>query len=153
MLASGLGRKVFPSRTESIILVFLSALGSWIFYAVLSLLEPVLAMESGFFIVLSSAFVISSGLYRRVKEYDTLEMLSQAVSEALVLGLLVLALSLIREPLGGGTLSLPGAGVFRFVKEEPLYILQASSGALILLGYGLALYRYFRNQYTNSEDD
>jgi hypothetical protein len=153
MLAAGLGRKVLPAQAEDPVLIFLSALASGIFYVVLSLLNPVFAMESAFFIVLSSAFVISSGLYRRVKNYDTPDILLRAVSEALVLGGLILALALIREALGYGALSLPVLGMFRFVKEEPLRLLQASSGALILLGYGAAVYRYVRNRYTNSEDD
>jgi hypothetical protein len=153
MITAGLGRKRLPSETEEPVLVFIAALGAGIFYLVLSLVEPILAMESGFIIALGPVYVISSGLYRRVREYDTLEMFSQAVAEALVLGLLVLGLSLIREPLGYGALSLPMAGMIRFAREEPLRILQVSSGALILSGYGMALYRYFRNQYTNSEDD
>jgi hypothetical protein len=153
MTTAGLGRKYLPSKTEDVVLVFVAALGSGIFYLVLSLVEPILTMESSLIIALSPVYIISSGLYRRVQEYDTLEMFSQAMAEALVLGLLILGMSLIREPLGYGALSLPMAGMIRFVKEEPLRILQVSSGALILLGYGIALYRYFRNQYTNSEDD
>jgi hypothetical protein len=153
MITAGLGRKYLPPKMEESVLVFIAALGSGIFYLVLSLIEPVLAMESGFIIALSPAYIISSGLYRRVREYDPLEMFSQALVEALVLGLLVLGLSLIREPLGYGALSLPVAGMIRFSGEEPLRILQVSSGTLILFGYGMALYRYFRNQYTNSEDD
>jgi hypothetical protein len=153
MTTAGLGRKYLPSETEDTVLVFIAALGSGIFYLVLSFVDPILAMESGLIIALSPAYIISSGLYHRVKEYDTLEMFSQAMAEALVLGLLVLGLSLIREPLGYGAVSLPMVGMIRFAKEEPLRILQVSSGTLILFGYGMALYRYFRNQYTNSEDD
>jgi hypothetical protein len=65
----------------------------------------------------------------------------------------VLALALIREPLGHGSLSLPGVSPVRFFREEPLRILEAASGALILLGYGTAIYRHFRNRETNSEDE
>jgi hypothetical protein len=94
-------------------------------------------------------------------------MVFQALSEALVLGVLILALALIREPLGSGSVSLPGLGLVRFIGEvsqasapaesrppiEPMALLKLSSGALIILGYGVALYRHRRNLYTNQEDD
>jgi hypothetical protein len=169
MLAAGLGRRCFPDSAPSVrggpppegsgafgadaVLVFLSALAAGIFYLALSLTEPILALESGLFILLSSVFVIGSGLYRRVKTYDTAEMLFKAVSEAFVLGVLIIGFALIREPLGRGTLSLPVIGTIRFMKEGPLRILQVSPGALILFGYGAAVFRYFRNRNTNSEDD
>jgi len=67
--------------------------------------------------------------------------------------MLLLGMALIREPLGFGSVSVPGFDIFRFVREEPLRFFQASSGALIILGYGIAVYRHYRNRYTNSEDD
>jgi uncharacterized membrane protein YiaA len=151
MAAAKLGK--IPQRGRSEILLFLSALGSVLFFILLWFFNPILALESYFFIFLVPVVFAASSIGERVLEYDLLEVLSQSLAEALILGMLILALSLIREPLGFGSLSVPGLDIIRFVREEPLRILQASSGALIILGYGTALYRYFRNQYTNSEDD
>jgi hypothetical protein len=153
MTAAKLGRAYLPPRGKNWILLFLSALSSQIFMVILWIFSPVMALESSFFILLAPMVFAASGLAGRTQAYDLLEALSQAAAEALVLGILILALSLIREPLGFGSLSLPGLDSIRFLREEPLRILQLSSGALILLGYGTAIYRHFRNQYTNSEDD
>ncbi|MDR2072978.1 MAG: hypothetical protein LBP60_06070 [Spirochaetaceae bacterium] len=146
-----LGKLPLPGRDTA--LLFLAALGAGIFFVVLWIVDPILALESGFFIFLSPVVFIASRLCERVWNFDMAEALSQAVAEALILGILILGLSLIREPLGFGSLSVPGFDSIRFMWEEPLKILQASSGALIILGYGVAVYRYFRNRYTNSEDD
>ncbi|MDR2663831.1 MAG: hypothetical protein LBC31_12625 [Treponema sp.] len=151
--AAKLGSAYLPQEGKPGILLFLSALGSQIFMVILWIFSPVLALESSFFILLAPVVFAASGLAERTRTFDTLEALSQGAAEALVLGTLILALSLIREPLGFGSLSLPGLDSIRFLREEPLRILQVSSGALILLGYGTAVYRHFRNRYTNSEDD
>jgi len=153
MLAAGTGRKFFPAQGGNAVLVFVSSFAALLFFFIVWLLSPLTAMESTLFIVLCPALLVSSNLYSRAAEYDTLEMLSQGAAEAFVMGMLILALALIREPLGFGSVSIPGSGLIRFAKEGPLGLLQFSSGALILLGYGTALYRHHRNQYTNSEDE
>jgi len=112
----------------------------WIF-------DPVLALESTFFIFLVPLVFCTSKLCDRVLEYDILEVLSQALSEALLLGVLILGISLVREPLGFGSISAPGLGIIRFTLEEPLQFIQATSGGLIILGYIIAVYRHFRNRY------
>jgi hypothetical protein len=153
MLAAKLGRGYLPQWGRNAVLLFLSSLAAGIFMILLWIFNPVLALESAFIILLTPVVFVASALCERVLEYDMGEVLSQASAEALILGILILALSLIREPLGFGSISVPGLDIIRFVREEPLRILQASSGALIMLGYGTAVYRYFRNRYTNSEDD
>ena len=153
MAAAKLGGDFFPRWGRNAVLLFLSSLATEIFLVLLWIFNPVLAMESLFFIFLVPVVFIASGLCGRVLDYDIGEVLSQALSESLVLGVLILGFSLIREPLGFGSLSFPGFDIIRFVRNEPLRFLQASSGALIVLGYGIAVYRYFRNQITNSEDD
>lgn len=166
LFAAGIGRKALPSKGDDAVLVFVSSFAGFLVYFFVCLLSPFQAMENAFSIVLCPAFLLASGLYHRVKEYDTAEMVFQAVCEALVLGALILALALIREPLGSGSVSLPGPGLIRFiggesgvpsgeprVPLEPMALLKLSSGVLIVLGYGVALYRGRRNLYTNQEDD
>lgn len=170
LFAAGIGRKALPEKGRSAVLVFVSSFACFLFYFFVSLVSPFQAMENGLCILLCPAFLLSSGLYSRVKEYDTPEMVFQAVSEASVLGALILAMALIREPLGSGSVSLPGFGLIRLIggeapssqdpplpepriSLEPLALLKLSSGALIILGYCVALYRSRRNIYTNQEDD
>ena len=152
MFAAKLGGSFFPKWGRQAVLLFISALSAGIFLILLWIFNPVLALESSFFIFLVPAVFTASGLCNRALDYDLLEVLSQALAEALILGILIIGLSLIREPLGFGSISIPGFDIIRFAREEPLHFLQASSGALILLGYGIAVYRYFRNQHTNMED-
>ncbi|MDR2181980.1 MAG: hypothetical protein LBN92_04790 [Treponema sp.] len=153
VFAGKLGGAWFPRRGRDLTLLFLSALAAGLFMILLWVFDPVLSLESAFFIFLVPVVCTASGIYGRAADDDILEALSQALTEALVSGVLLLALALVREPLGYGSLSLPGLGLVRFFREEPLRIFQAASGALILLGYGTALYRYFRNRETNSEDE
>jgi hypothetical protein len=153
MAAAKLGSAYFPSWGRNTVFLFLSSLAAEVFLLLLWILSPGMALESAFFIFLVPLVFMASGLYDRVLEYDMVEVVSQTMAEALILGMLILGLSLIREPLGFGSISVPGLDMVRFAQEEPLRFLQASSGALILLGYGTAIYRYYRNQYTNSEKD
>jgi len=153
LTAAKLGGVYFPRWGRNVVLLFISSVAAGIFVILLWIINPVLAMESSFFVFLVPVVFIASGLHSRVLDYDMGEVLSQAVAEALVLGILILGLSLIREPLGFGSVSFPGLDIIRFAKNEPLRFLQASSGALIVLGYVIAVYRYFRKEITRSEDD
>jgi len=153
LAAAKLGGAYFPLWGRNAVLLFISSFAAGLFYILLWIFNPVLALESSFFIFLVPVVFIASGLWGRVLDYDMGEVLSQALAEALILGVLILGFSLIREPLGFGSISFPGLDIIRFVKSEPLRFLQASSGALIIMGYVIAVYRHFRNQITNSEDD
>jgi len=148
-----LGMPLFPQQGQKTVLLFLSSLFSSFFFIMLWILDPVLTMECSFIILLVPAVFVSSGLCARVVEYDMMEVISQTIAESFILGMLILGIALIREPLGFGSISVPGFDIIRFVKEEPLRFLQSSSGALVILGYGIAVYRHYRNQYSNSEDD
>jgi len=153
MAAAKLGGAYFPLWGRNMALLFLSSLAAEIFLLLLWILDPEMALESVFFIFLVPLVFMASGLCGRVLEYDIVEVISQAIAEALILGMLILGLALIREPLGFGSISVPGLNIVRFVREEPMRFLQASSGALIILGYGTAVYRHNRNRYINSEEN
>ena len=171
LVAAKLGGDYFPRWGRNAVLLFISSLAAGIFLLLLWFFDPVLAMECSLIVFFVPVVFIASGgspqsdaalsvksggntgLWSRVLEYDMGEVVSQALSEALVLGGLILGFSLIREPLGYGSVSFPVLDVIRFVKNEPLRFLEISSGALVILGYGIAVFRYFRNQQTNSEDD
>jgi hypothetical protein len=148
-----LGAAVFPDRGQNTVLLFLASLFSSLFFILLWIVDPVLSMECSFIVILAPAVFVSSRLCARVVEYDMLEIISQTIAESFIMGMLILAVALIREPLGFGSLSVPGFDIVRFVTEAPLRFFQSSAGALVILGYALAVYRHHRNQYTNSEDD
>jgi len=153
LVTAKLGEAALPQQGRNTVLLFISSFASSAFFIVLWMLEPALAMECSLIVFLVPAVFVSSGLCGRVLEYDMLEVISQAVAESLIMGMLILGMSLIREPLGFGSVSFPGFDIIRFAKEEPLRFLQASSGTLVVLGYIIAWYRHHRNQFTNTEDD
>lgn len=139
---SGVSGTPFPG----IVFAFLASWTGLLFFFILWLSNPFMAMESAFFIALCPAFLSFSDFSAKLDDSDTMDLVLQAVSAALVLGVLVLGAALIREPLGSGTFSFPGFELTRWTEINPLSILQTSAGALILLGYLFALYRRFRGR-------
>jgi hypothetical protein len=154
-----LGRPFFPQKGKKVLRLFLSSFFSGLYLLILILLNPLLAMECTFFIILSPVACIGSEIIDRVEALELEEALSRALLEALVLGGLGFAIALIREPLGFGSLSVPG-GPWGFVELFshdqdafiPLRVISSSAGAFFLLGYGLALFRYYKNRLNEAED-
>ncbi|GHV71037.1 hypothetical protein AGMMS49928_21160 [Spirochaetia bacterium] len=151
--------KILPPKGKIFIQIFLSAFFGSVFVLLIWLFSPFLAMETGFLLTLVPAVCISSGIFSRMEDPDPLKIFTRSLSEAGVLGLLILALALIREPIGYASLSLPGGNrgiveIFSGGGENsffPVHIATSSAGALLLLGYSLALFRHLRGLYGNKE--
>ncbi|MDR1949542.1 MAG: hypothetical protein LBQ38_09125 [Spirochaetaceae bacterium] len=153
-------KPVFPKRGIQLALVFLSTFFASLYLLLLTLTSPFLAMETTLIILLAPVSCISSEVVFRLESLDPDEGLARAALEALTLGGLIFALALIREPLGYGSLSLPGGrqGIIELFSGPdelffPVRIIAAAAGALLLLGYGLAVFRYFRKLYTHTEEN
>jgi hypothetical protein len=151
------GRRYFPPWGKNLIFVFLSALTGSVYFLVLWFVNPVLAMENLFILSLVPLICTGSGIFERLETLNLKETLSRALGEAAALGGLIIALSLIREPLGYFSLSLPGGvlgirWIFSIPGENflPIRLVSSSAGALLLLGYGVSLYRYFRSRGTGN---
>jgi hypothetical protein len=141
---------VFPRRGKEGIAVFLSSFIAGVFALILFFMCPILAMDSLLFIILCPLCCVSSGVLTRIEKFDTGEAVFQSYTEGMILAGLIMAMALIREPLGYGTLSLPGGrqGILcpvKFPEESfpPLRVLTSSAGVFFLLGYGVALFRRF----------
>jgi hypothetical protein len=138
----------FPKRGKYFTFLFLSTFVGGLYILLLWLLSPLLGIQILFITVLVPLVFSGSGVPGRIDTGDALEAAVRSFSEAFTLGILVVALSLIREPLGYLSLSLPG-GVQGFVtifsfdggNFLPVRIASSSAGALILLGYGTGIYR------------
>jgi len=147
-------RVIIPTRGRRVILLFLAAFFCGIFMLLAGLINPLLILGTGFFLVLVPSCCLGSGFFKASESESPVEVFSRALLEALVIAGLILALALIREPLGMGTLSFPGGiqgmvEIFDINVENgyiPVRFLSASAGGLLLLGYGIALFRYFREQ-------
>jgi Na+-transporting NADH:ubiquinone oxidoreductase subunit NqrD len=139
---------VLPEKGKNLVLVSLSAFLGGVYHLILSLINPLLAAETSLFIILTPVCCIASALLPRVETLPPKDALIRAVSEALTLGLLILAFALVREPLGFGSLSLPGGmrGTIELRGNGenslfPIQIMGGSAGALLFFGYGIAMYR------------
>ena len=143
---------IMPKRGKMVILLFLSAFLSGLYMLLMGFLNPLLILSSGYFLLLVPPCCLGSGLFEAGDSVESGDFFSRALQEAAVISGIIIALALIREPLGMGTLSIPGSaqGMMELFDDRdldafvPLKILSASSGGLLLLGYGTALFLHFR---------
>jgi hypothetical protein len=152
-LAAIPARKILPRRGKGLVLVFLASFTGNLYLLVLWFVNPVLALENFFILSLIPLMCAGSGLFERIDSLNLRDALVRSSGEALVLGGLVIGFSLIREPLAYLSLSLPGGPlgvVMIFSGGEnallPIHFITASAGALLILGYGIGIYRYFRER-------
>jgi hypothetical protein len=151
---------VFPRRGKNLVVLFLSAFAGSVYLLLVAFANPVLGLELFFMLSLVPLVCIGSGVIERTAELKMGAAVSRAFSEAAALSLFITAFSLIREPLGYLSLSLPGSpfGIVRIFSSDkegflPIFIISGSSGALLLLGYGVSLYRYLSSGFNSGRDD
>jgi hypothetical protein len=153
------GAKFFPQRGRTILLAFLSSCVAGFYLLFLWMLSPLCAMEVFFVVSLIPMFCMVSDIFKQLETLDIYDTLRASFFEALVLGVLIVIFALIREPIGFLSLSLPGGArgiilLFSVNMESflPVCLITSSSGALLLLGYFLGLYRHFRAKYPLQEE-
>jgi Na+-translocating ferredoxin:NAD+ oxidoreductase RnfE subunit len=158
VLTAHSGARFFPQRGRTAVLVFLSSFFTGSFLLLLWFFSPLCALETFFVISIIPMFCIFSDIYGRLESFSLKDALSSAASESLILGALVVIFAFIREPLGYLSLSLPGGAkgvimLFSLDAESffPVHVIAIPSGALLLLGYFLGLYRYFKIKNTPQE--
>ena len=151
--------KVMPREGKHLILVFIASFFASTFLLLLWLLSPINALELFFVICLIPFFSISSGVFMRVESLELSGAVTRALGESVATSILLIIFSIIREPLGFLSLSIPGGvqGIitfFEFKKSAffPIQIIASSCGALMLLGYGVSLYNVFRKRNAPRED-
>jgi Na+-translocating ferredoxin:NAD+ oxidoreductase RnfE subunit len=110
-------------------------------------------LETFFVISLIPLFCIFSDIFGRLETYTLKDALSSSFSESSALGALIIIFAIIREPIGYSSLSLPGGArgiilLFSFNTDSffPIHLIAIPCGALLLLGYFLGLYRYFKGK-------
>jgi hypothetical protein len=153
-LAARIGIRFFPRRGKTVLLAFLSSFFAGIYLLLIWMLSPLCAIESFFVISFIPLFCMVSDIFKHLETSSLDDIFVASCSESLIMGALIVIFSLIREPFGFLSLSLPGGvqGVillFSFKTESflPIRLIASSAGALLLLGYFLGLYRYFRAKY------
>ncbi|MDR0409294.1 MAG: hypothetical protein LBH18_02725 [Spirochaetaceae bacterium] len=133
--------------------VIVSSFAGSLYLFLLNLMNPLLAMESVLICMLAPVFYMG-GKFRAcsedVPEGATVgEFLQNALFESVALGALTLAFSLIREPLGFATLTVPDVrrGIIALFNSKDSYpysvqLISSSTGALFLLAYIMVILRY-----------
>jgi Na+-translocating ferredoxin:NAD+ oxidoreductase RnfE subunit len=147
-------RKFLPRRACFLVIISISSFCGGLYLLFLYLLNPFLALESSLYILLTPVCCYVSALLERVEKLEGKEGILEALFEALLYGVLLLALAIVREFLGLGALSLPGGSggiVELFRRREfsviPIRFLDSSAGALLLLGYGIAFFNRRKTRY------
>jgi len=150
-LAVHAGAKILPQQGRPVLLVCLTSFTASVYLLLLWIISPLCVLQMFFVISLVPVVCMLSGTIGRLETHGLKEKLFSSFYEALILGALIVIFSLVREPLGYLSLSLPGGPqgivlLFSFENEAllPIRLIASSCGALLLLGYALGLYRYYR---------
>ena len=102
-----LAKSYIPVKFKTAIVIMIAVFAASISYFFLSLINPVSGLMFNFMVFLIPLSFLSSNIVKRVEKFMPGESILQGVKEALALGIILVAISLIREPLGYGTLSFP----------------------------------------------
>lgn len=151
-------QKFLPQTGKTIIFLFLASAAAAVFLCLLFLISPLLAIRTQYLVLLIPVICVGSSLPQHFPSMPGKEVCLKALVEAACLGLLITAFALVREPFGYMALSLPG-GTWGIIEVGydwnfiiPIRIVSSSSGALILLGYAVALFQSLRKGYLKSKE-
>jgi hypothetical protein len=155
-------KKILPVTGRNAFFICLAAFFDSVYIFLLWLLCPFAALEVFMLLLLVPLFCASPDFVRQMQSLtegqyiDIFENISEAVSQAASLSGLIIAFSIIREPLSYCTLTFPGTHMgmvtimyFKAGAFFPINIFTASSGALLLLGYIICLYQYGKGKMGN----
>ncbi|MDR1074435.1 MAG: hypothetical protein LBL45_12340 [Treponema sp.] len=147
-LALFAARPILPKEGRGAVMVFLSSLITLFFLFILWFISPLLTIELLYVTLLVPVSFIGAFPREKLDSLNASETMVETLSQTGAIGCVIIALSLVREPLGFMTLSFPG-GVQGFIELFngsdatdffPLRILAVASGAFFLLGYMTALF-------------
>ena len=142
-------QKFMPVRGRSLVIAFLSAFICSLYLLLAGLINPLAIMGCWFFLILIPPCLADSMLLFHLQNEDPIEALSRTALEAVNLGVILILISLIREPLGFGSLSFPGGrGGFVEIFSSTskgffsIEIISITAGGLLLFGFITALFRF-----------
>ena len=153
ILSNYLNKKIFPSLGIGTFYTCLAFFFASIYLLFFWLLCPLAALEVFFILMLVPLFCAGSGVIEKItsekSSADIYEQVSDSIARAVSLAVLMIAFSIIREPLSYCSLSFPGSFhgmvIIMYFSENsffPISIFASSAGALISLGYIICLYQY-----------
>jgi hypothetical protein len=155
-LVSLTGKGFFPVRGRKSLFVCLGSFWGSVYLLMFWLLSPFAALETFVLLLLVPLFCASSGIIEQLSlsenaHPDIFEQVSDSVSQAAALSGLMIVFSVIREPFSYCSLSFPGSyqGMITIMYFKagaffPIGIFASSAGALLLLGFFVCLYQYYK---------
>jgi len=163
-LTSATCRKFFPNGGRYPLFTCLASLFGSVYLLLFWLLCPFAAFEVFLPLLLIPLFCTESGIFERIispqenSRLDIFDHVSESVSQAAVLSGIIIAFSILREPLSYCCLSFPGTShgmitIMYFASGPffPIGVFAPSAGALLLLGYFICLYQYCKNAFFPGE--
>jgi Na+-transporting NADH:ubiquinone oxidoreductase subunit NqrD len=158
-LIVALARPILPKPGKTVVLIFLSSFIGSIFLFLLWFVSPFLVMDGLYLVILVPCCFVGSDTFKSLEGSNLIEALFGALREAGMLSGVIIGLALIREPLGFYSLSLPGGpqGIIELFNAPdeasflPIRILSTSAGALLLLGYLMAILLTIKRRYSSKE--
>ena len=156
--------KILPKNEKKVLYIFFASFWSSIYILLFWFLCPFAALEVFLILMLVPLFYAAGCNLEQTSSSpnnyneDIFDVITESVSKAFVLSGLLIAGSIIREPLSYNSLSLPGSyrGMIMIIhfKENsflPIRLLVSSSGALILFAYFTGLYQYLINNFASGD--
>jgi hypothetical protein len=152
-------KPILPKTGKNIVAVFLMGFIAGVYLLLLWFISPFLTLGSLYIILLIPCCFINSNTFKNIESASVATAISYAAWDALAIGIPIIGLSLIREPLGFKSLSFPGGeqGIVELFGDSrendflPIRLLASSSGAFLLLGYITALFISMKRRYTGGK--
>jgi hypothetical protein len=162
VLSSVLDKKFFPESGKKALYACFASFWGCIYLFLFWILCPLAAIEMLLPLLLVPLFCASSGIVEYISKekvyLDVLEHLSEMISEAASIAILLVIFAIIREPLSYCMLSFPGSfqGMmtimyFKSNSFFPIGLFASSAGGLLLLGYFICLYQNFKGSFIHGE--
>jgi hypothetical protein len=157
-LLSAIKNNILPVKGRKALFVCLASFWGSIYLLMFWLLCPFAALEVFVLLLMVPLFCAGSGIIEQITSSggnsnpDIFDNITEAVSQAGILAGLLVALSIVREPLAYSSLSFPGTSmgmifIFQFNMPSffPIEFFTNSAGAFLLLGYSICLYQHSKN--------
>jgi hypothetical protein len=152
-------KPILPKTGKNIVVVFLTGFIVGLYLFLLWFVSPFLTMGSLYVTLLIPCCFTGSNTFKNIESTSIVNTVSYAARDALMIGIPIIGLSLIREPLGFKSLSFPGGeqGIMELFGDShendflPVRLLAGSSGAFLLLGYVTALFISMKRQHTGEK--
>jgi hypothetical protein len=114
------GKSIIPTKYKTALIIMILTFVSSLFYLAMEMINPVSALESHFIVLLIPVVFLGSRIVQRAEQFSPLEGILFGIKEASILGGIIMMISLIREPLAYGTLSVPFVGKIVNLLSDPM---------------------------------